>query len=76
MNFADTPDDNLPLILPKDLVGPVFALLERIDMNMTDLFLTDSMNFHLGTNGLNLTEISIEANQRGIDFIDVIVMTE
>jgi len=43
---------------------------------MTDLFLTDSMNFHLGTNGLNLTEISIEANQRGIDFIDVIVMTE
>jgi hypothetical protein len=36
----DTPDDNIPLLLPKDLVGPAFALLERIDKNVTDIFFT------------------------------------
>ena len=76
MSFTDTPDDNLPLLMPKSLLGPAFALVEKIDKNTTDIFLTQSLNFHLGTEGLNISEIAIEANNRGMNFSDVLVITE
>lgn len=76
MSFADTTDDNLPLLLPKNLIGPAFALLERIDKNVTDIFLTQSLNFHLETEGLNISQISLEANKRGMNFSDTLVIVE
>lgn len=76
MSMMDTSDDNIPLLLPKDLVGPAFSLLERIDKNLTDLFIGQSLNKHLGTEGLNITEIQIEANKRGMNFTDVAAIVE
>ena len=76
MCFMDTPDDNIPLLLPKDLVGPAFALLERIDKNVTDIFLTQALNKHLGTEGLNISEVAIEANKKGMSIIDVAAIAE
>lgn len=76
MSFADTTDDNFPLLLPKDLIGPAFAIIEKIDKNTTDIFLTESLNFHLGTKGLNISEISLEANKRGMNFSDTLAIIE
>lgn len=72
----DTDDDSIPLLLPKDLVGPAFSLLERIDKNLTDLFIGQSLNKHLGTEGLNITEIQLEAAKRGMNFTDVAAVVE
>lgn len=76
MSWIDTPDNNLPLLLPKEFVPPAFAILEKIDKNLTELFLTDSLNKHLGTEGLNLSQINHEAYKRGMDILDVTAVTE
>lgn len=38
--------------------------------------MTQSLNFHLGTKGLNLSEIALEANKRGMNFSDTLVIVE
>lgn len=39
-SWIDTPEQNLPDILPQDLVPVVFSILERFDKNLTDTFFT------------------------------------
>ena len=36
--WIDTPEDNWPLLLPKNLVPIGFSIVERIDKNTTDIF--------------------------------------
>lgn len=74
--WVDTPEQNWPKILGKDLIPVVFSLLERIDKNITDTFYTDALNKHLGVSGMNITEIAIEANKRGLNVSSVMGLTE
>lgn len=36
--WIDTPEDNWPLVLPKNLVPIAFSIVERMDKNTTDIF--------------------------------------
>jgi len=74
--FIDTPEDNWPMIVPKDVVPVVFAMIEKIDKNLTDTFFTSSLNFKLGTNGLNISEVNHEAARRGLNISEVMALVE
>lgn len=74
--WIDTPEDNWPVVLPKDLVTVAFAMIEKIDKNLTDTFFTSALNKHLGTEKLNITEIADEASTRGLNVSDVMAIVE
>ena len=60
-SWIDTPDKNWPEILPKELVPIAFAIIEKFDKNLTDTFFTQSLNFKLGVQGKNISEIAAMA---------------
>lgn len=62
--WIDTPNDNWPLVLPKNIVPIVFSVLERIDRNLTDTFFTQALNKRLGTHNLNITEVAVAAHEK------------
>jgi hypothetical protein len=75
-SWIDTPEDNLPKLLPVDLVPIVFAIIEKFDKNLTDEFFTQSLNFKLGTKGLDIAGIAAEGAKRGLNVSDVMALTE
>lgn len=74
--WIDTPVDNLPAVLPHELVPVAFSMIEKFDLNLTDIFFTQSLNFKLGTKGLNISEIAVEAAKTGNNVSSVMAMTE
>ena len=74
--WIDTPHDNWPMVLPQELVPIAFSIIERIDKNLTDTFFTEALNFHLGTEGLNITEIAVEAGKRNMTVSDAMAIVE
>ena len=74
--WIDTPYENLPIMLPKDFVQVAFSILERFDHNVTQIFFTDALNQRLGTEGLNITEVTIEANKKNMTIPDLWSMVE
>jgi hypothetical protein len=74
--WIDTPEDNWPTLLPKDLVPVVFSMLEKFDKNTTDIFFTDSLNKKLGTSGLDIAGVAAEAARRGLNVSEVMAMIE
>ena len=67
--WIDTEKDNFPPLLDNDFVAMVFSILEKIDKPLVVQFLNEALNKRLGTEGLNIAEISIEASKRGITFV-------
>ena len=74
--WVDTPELNWPPILPKDLVPIVFAMIERHDKNLTDMFFTEALNKKLGTKNLNISGIAAEGAKRGLNVSDVMAIVE
>jgi len=74
--WVDTPQDNWPKVLGKDLVPTVFALLERFDKNTTDIFFSAAVNKHLGTEGLGISALAHEAGKRGLMLSDAMAIVE
>lgn len=74
--WVDTANENWPRVLPKALVPVVFSLLERIDKNVTDIFFSEALNIRLGTKGLNITEIAVEAGKRNMTISDLMAVVE
>lgn len=74
--WIDTPEDNWPELLPKDFIPIAFAMIEKFDKNLTDIFFTSSLNFKLGTKNLNITEVADEAALRGLNISDVMAIVE
>lgn len=74
--WVDTPELNFPTLLPKDIAPIAFSIIERIDKNLTDIFFTQALNKHLGTEGLNISGIAAEGSKRGLNISDVMAITE
>jgi len=74
--WVDTAEDNWPMLLPKDLVPVAFSMIEKFDKNLTDNFFSAALNKHLGTKGLNISEIADEASTRGLNVSDVMAIVE
>lgn len=75
-SWVDTPENNWPEILPKDLVGVAFSVIEKFDKNLTDTFFTQALNFHLGTKGLDIPGVAAEAAKSGKNVSDVMAIVE
>jgi hypothetical protein len=74
--WVDSAEDNWPAVLGKDLVPTVFAMIERISKNTTDVFFTSALNKHLGTVGLNISEVAVESAKRGMNISQVMAIVE
>jgi len=74
--WVDTPDNNWPVVLGHGLIPVVFSMLEKIDKNTTDIFYSDAINKHLGTVGLNITELAEESSKRGLTLSESMAIVE
>jgi hypothetical protein len=58
------------------LIHVIFSIVERIDKNVSEIFYTSALNKKLGTEGLNVSEIAVEAGKRGLNVSQVAAMVE
>lgn len=47
--WIDTPRDNLPMLLPNEIIPIVFSLTEKLDKKASDLIYGEGLNIRLGT---------------------------
>ena len=50
----DTPEDNLPPVVPPMLLPIVLSIFEDFDPATADIFFAQALNHRLGTRGLNV----------------------
>ena len=74
--WVDTANDDWPPLLPREFVPVMFQLVEDIKPTLAQNFYSSALNFRLGTEGLNISEIAGEAAKRGMSVSDVMAMTE
>ncbi|CDW76296.1 UNKNOWN [Stylonychia lemnae] len=74
--WLDTPNDNNPPVLPPGMLANTFSLVETISPEVVDIFMNQALNKRLGTKGLTLSQISVEAAKRNLTLDDVIAMPE
>lgn len=74
--WVDTPDQNWPVMLPKDFIGVGFSILEKFDKNLTDTFFTQALNKRLGTKNLDISGIATEATKQNMTVADVMAIVE
>lgn len=75
-SWIDTKDKNLPKFFDTEAVLLAFTVLEKIAKGVTDMMLTEGLNLRLGTKGLSLPQIVIEAAKRNIKFEEVLAIPE
>ena len=75
-SWIDTPEQNWPMILPKDLVPVAFAIIERFDKNLTDTFFTQSLNFKLNKTGLSIPDVAAAAAAEHLNVSDIMARVE
>jgi len=59
--WIDTPKDNFPLPLSAEFATYLFSFLEKIAPEVITSFAGEALNFRLGTKGLSVSEVAIEA---------------
>lgn len=64
--WIDTPEDNFPPLIPSRFIPILFELLSKFIPDEIDILFTQGLNKRLGTNGLNLAEVTAEASRRQI----------
>ena len=53
-----------------------FSIIERFDKNLTDTFFTSGLNKKLGTKGLNISEVAVEASKQNMTVSDAMAIVE
>lgn len=61
--WIDTVKDNYPDGLDIDFAMNVFSILEKIDKPLVVKFVGEALNKRLGTEGLSVGELAIEASR-------------
>lgn len=61
-------------MIDQKLLGPIFSVVEKISKNVSDTIIGEAVNLRLGTQNLNLHQISVEAAKKGLTFEDVLAM--
>lgn len=74
--WVDTPHENLPPLLDPEIVAPVFSIIEHFAPDAVKLIFTSALNKRLGTEGLNVSELSVVIAQRNLTFPEVFAMVE
>lgn len=74
--WIDTVRDNLPMLLPNELMPIVFSVLEKLDRKASDLIFTEGLNMRLGTQGLTIPEIAAKAADLNMTIQEVMAIPE
>lgn len=78
--FLDTPENNWPQVITSDSWFTFMNLLSKINIpgseNVADKIMGQALNHRLGTKGLSISDIIVEAAKRGITMGELISMPE
>jgi len=72
----DTPDSNLPPLMPHKLLPIVFSILSTVLPNVTDVFIEQALNKRLNATGLKFPELAGAAADRNMTLEEVIAIVE
>ena len=75
-SWIDTPESNLPSLFPPKLLPVALDIFEKIMPDSINSLFLEGMNIRLGTRGLNLKELTIEAESRNMTIEDVLAIPE
>ena len=75
-SFFDTPDENIPLLIPEKSLPFLGSFMEYVDRNWTDILVGQSFNKRLGTTGLNISEVVNESFQQNMTAYDLMSIPE
>ncbi|CAK68862.1 unnamed protein product (macronuclear) [Paramecium tetraurelia] len=74
--WIDTPKDNYPSLLSAELATYIFSFIEKFAPSISNKMVGEGLNKRLGTEGLTIPEITIEAAKRGIEIAELYAMVE
>jgi len=74
--WVDTPDKNYPLVTDEDNWIWTFSLMEKVERNITDLFMGEALNNRLGTKGLSIPEMVSKVAGMGKTLGQILAMPE
>ena len=75
-SWLDTPEDNLPSLLPHELLPIAFDMVEHLMPSVASQMFGEAMNKRLGTEGLNMKQIAAEAAHRNMTIQDLYAIPE
>jgi len=75
-SWIDTPENNWPSLVAPKLLPALLDIVDRIMPDAVTSLFTEGMNLRLGTSGLTLREITIEAESRNMTLEDVMAIPE
>jgi len=75
-SWVDTPDKNFPPLLDLNFIYIVFTMLEGISKDIGELLLGEALNIRLGTKGLDLKSIAVEAGKQGKTIPELFAVVE
>jgi hypothetical protein len=75
-SWIDTPEHNWPSLMPIKLIPVLLDIIERIMPAAVNSIFTEGLNMRLGTRGLNIREITMEASSRNMTLEDVMAIPE
>jgi hypothetical protein len=74
--WLDTAAHSYPPLLSPELLAPVMSIIEKLVPSASTSVFTESLNMRLGTKGLNIAQIAIEAASRNLTIPDLYAMVE
>lgn len=74
--WIDTPHGNFPKPLSPELATYLFSFLEKIYPAPFTQLVGEGLNKRLGTEGLSIAEVAVEAAKRGIEIGELYAMVE
>eukprot|EP00347_Sterkiella_histriomuscorum_P011078 403373837 len=74
--WLDTPESNLPPLIPARFAPILFEILNRFIPDTIDIFLVQGLNKRLNTENLTYPEVVTEAAKRGLTIQDLMAIPE
>ena len=74
--WLDTPRDNLPPLLSNEFLPVMFSMIETTNPEVSDMVFTSGLNMRLGTEGLNIAQVTQKAAEQGMTLQELMAVPE
>lgn len=75
-SWIDTPEKNWPSLMAPKLIPALLDIVDRIIPDAVTSIFTEGLNMRLGTSGLSLREVTVEAESRNMTLEDLMAVPE